>query len=243
MAALYLFVVLCSAIVRLKVNADVTIEERLQRLESRDRILEDRNRNLELEIEAERKARLQLETKIKVQEKIWADVIHQLSEESGPVRGAHRRQLAEGTEVAFFAEVSHNVDHLGKGQAIIFDKVMTNIDSTGSTGGYHGASGVFTAPLAGLYVFSATVMSNYNHSFHAVIYKEQTPLSTMWIHGGAKSHDSSSNTVVVSLAQGEEVTVRHIDTDHGVAGAYYGGQSIFCGFLLMEHFPGSPVVG
>jgi len=39
-----------------------------------------------------------------------------------------------------------NIDHMGHGQVMVFDDVMTNIDNTMSVGGYNNSSGIFTAP-------------------------------------------------------------------------------------------------
>mgnify|MGYP000072481864 CR=1 FL=1 len=40
------------------------------------------------------------------------------------------RELA----IAFFAKISNNVEHLGKDQVIVFDEVVTDVDSTNSLG-------------------------------------------------------------------------------------------------------------
>jgi len=156
-----------------------------------------------------------------------------------------KRQLAEQTEVAFYAYIGSLVEHLGMDQVIKFDHVVTNIDSTNSVGGYSGTTGVFTAPVDGLYVFHATVMSHLTHVFYAMIYKESTPVATILLGGGIQ-YNMASNSAILALRKGERVMVRHESADHSIEGAYYGGQSTFAGFLLVEHFypdHGNPVVG
>ncbi|XP_052778000.1 complement C1q subcomponent subunit B-like [Mya arenaria] len=155
-----------------------------------------------------------------------------------------RQALAEGTEVAFFAEVGASVEHLGQNQPIVFDKVITNIDSTNSVGGYSPTSGIFTAPVDGLYLFSSTIMGLQDHSLHAVLYKDNTAVATLFVHGSSgHDWDSSSATVVLSLLKGETMSVKHTDAgDHAVAGMFLGGQSLFSGFLIAQHYrPETPV--
>ncbi|XP_052257667.1 uncharacterized protein LOC127862541 isoform X2 [Dreissena polymorpha] len=141
-------------------------------------------------------------------------------------------------EVAFFASVSKDVQ-LGPGQVVVFNSVITNIDSTSHVLPYDGNTGVFTAPLDGLYVFSATVLSEKHASGHFFICKDNSILSTMYVHGSEGSTwDSASNTVVVSLLRGQTVSVRDWDA-HALDGALLAGQSIFSGFLLQDHSLGN----
>ncbi|KAH3695114.1 hypothetical protein DPMN_082570 [Dreissena polymorpha] len=141
-------------------------------------------------------------------------------------------------KVAFFASVSKDVQ-FGQEQVVVFDSVITNIDSTSHVLPYDGNTGVFTAPLDGLYVFSATVLSEKHASGHFFICKDNSILSTMYVHGSEGSTwDSASNTVVVSLLRGQTVSVRDWDA-HALDGALLAGQSIFSGFLLQDHSLGN----
>ena len=63
---------------------------------------------------------------------------------------ARKRQLNQGIEIAFCAKMMNNIDHLGQGQIMVFDDVMTNIDNTMSVGSYNNSSGIFTAPSTDL---------------------------------------------------------------------------------------------
>jgi len=51
----------------------------------------------------------------------------------------------------------NNIDHLGQGQIMVFDDVMTNIDNTMSVGSYNNSSGIFTAPSTDVLVTILTV--------------------------------------------------------------------------------------
>ncbi|KAH3805648.1 hypothetical protein DPMN_133953 [Dreissena polymorpha] len=85
------------------------------------------------------------------------------------------------------------------------------------------------------------------HSTHCAIHKNDVPLSTIYV-SGANGHqwDSASSTVSVAMVKGDTVTLRHMDDDHSVAGAFYGGQSRFTGFLLQQHgheLSVAPIIG
>lgn len=137
------------------------------------------------------------------------------------------------TEVAFFAKLGQETNHLGIEQTIIFDDDVTNIDSTNSPTAYNRHTGVFTAPVNGLYVFSTTVLSSYHSTSHFRFYLNHTPLTIMYVHGNASSGwDSASQTIVLNLKRGDVVSVKNTENDTGVLG---GGHSIFSGFLLREH--------
>lgn len=146
--------------------------------------------------------------------------------------GRIRRANTE-TEVAFFATMTLNEDHLGKDQDIVFDHIVTNIGHA-----YNANHGTFVAPVPGTYVFSVTL-------YH------QSGVSSAgtWGHvvaNGivvAKLHvnqEQSSQTVIVSLQAGDDVSVQNTETDRGFFGDRY---STFSGFLLYENILVSAVVG
>ena len=58
----------------------------------------------------------------------------------------------QSQEVAFYAYMSKPVDNPGKQHTLIFDVTKTNAGN-----GYDALSGVFTAPLDGIYVFSCSI--------------------------------------------------------------------------------------
>ncbi|XP_053395902.1 complement C1q tumor necrosis factor-related protein 3-like [Mercenaria mercenaria] len=144
------------------------------------------------------------------------------------------------TEVAFFAKLGQEKTHLGVEQTIVFDDVVTNIDGTNSPVSYNRHTGVFTAPVNGLYVFSTTILSSYHSTSHFRYYLNNAPLTIMYVHGNTSSGwDSASQTVVLSLSRGDAVSVKNTENDTGALG---GGHSIFSGFLLREH-EGTVIVG
>ncbi|XP_052249050.1 uncharacterized protein LOC127856895 [Dreissena polymorpha] len=84
--------------------------------------------------------------------------------------GAVRRSY-ESDAVAFYAVIGTAHDHMGPGQTVVFDHVLTNIDSAQSVGGYSATTGVFTAPVSGVYSFSCTIMAYDNSMTHAGFFR------------------------------------------------------------------------
>ncbi|XP_060567980.1 multimerin-2-like [Ruditapes philippinarum] len=143
-----------------------------------------------------------------------------------------RRGSAE-SKVAFFASVTPTLEHLGQDQDIIFDHAVTNIGS-----GYIPHHGTFVAPVSGTYVFFITV-------------EKLDKLDTAYTWGHfvvngsivAKldlNYGQSSQTVIVNLRQGEDVSVQNTETDRTIRGDRY---STFSGFLLYEDFSVNSFVG
>ena len=155
------------------------------------------------------------------------------------------RQVTQDPEIAFFASISTNIEHLGGGQIIVFDNVVTKVDSSNSLGGYNHVTGVFTAPVDGLYVFSTTLMSHENAYAHFRIYRDNTPVAAVAVSGTLHKYYSASATVVLLLSKGETVSVRHHESeDSALEGAFVSsGQSMFSGFLLQLHNRVAPFIG
>lgn len=141
------------------------------------------------------------------------------------------KRLETEHQVVFFAVVTpHDVLHLGVNQPIIFDNAVVNVGNA-----YHPYHGIFTAPYDGIYSFTATVFG-YN-----------TGLEYFSISKGGVSHavfetkdrQQVTQTAILDLSKGEDVSVRTLSSDRGVVGANF---TTFSGFLLYEHYS-SQVVG
>ncbi|XP_052776252.1 complement C1q tumor necrosis factor-related protein 6-like [Mya arenaria] len=167
-------------------------------------------------------------------------VLRNVLKEKNSAKGmAQKRQFSNEEEIAFFAKVGSNLSHLGQGQTIVFGDVVTNIDNTMSIGAYNNSSGIFTAPIDGLYVFSTTMHSLNQQTTHFGIYRNSDKITTIYVHGDVTS-DSTSETIVLALKRGETISVRHLESDHG---AWGGGHSLFSGFLLRAHNGEAEIVG
>lgn len=98
--------------------------------------------------------------------------------------------------------------------------------------GYHELHGTFISPLAGIYVFSTTVMSYIDPypEVQAALVKNGNPLARVFCHGDNGKHDQGSVTVTVQLEEGDEVWVEQL---HPSDDSIYGGRfTSFTGFLV-----------
>jgi len=138
--------------------------------------------------------------------------------------------------VAFLATLSSDLQHAGANQPIVFDRVVTNVGNA-----YNPHVGLFSAPASGIYVFSVTLLNYLGHTTRYQLQKNNDVISQIFIHapdGGY--HESTSQTVVLQLTKGDDVTLRNVYSDEGLRGDNY---CTFAGFLVWEDLSQSAVVG
>lgn len=141
--------------------------------------------------------------------------------------------------MAFTAAIkSYTLDHVKANATIVFEKTIT---SSGS--GYNNLTGVFVAPMSGLYSFSCSLLDHTGEhnvpsddhgqaNLHAEIVQNGKVLGRIFAHAEENHRDQGSVSVVTFLNQGEQVWVRNIDHDDvGIGGQLY---STFSGYLIME---------
>ncbi|XP_052778251.1 cerebellin-1-like [Mya arenaria] len=135
-----------------------------------------------------------------------------------------RRQPPEML-VAFTAVKTATQSGIGIKQNIIFENVILNQGN-----GFHSQHGVFIAPQAGIYLFTASLLHEaQSFAMHAAI-----------VHNGimvAKFHgynewEQFSQTVIISVNVGEEVYVRNIAVNNEII--HGDSYSTFSGFLLWQ---------
>ncbi|XP_078311036.1 uncharacterized protein LOC144618570 [Crassostrea virginica] len=150
-------------------------------------------------------------------------------------KSVQRRILSGGGStghvVAFYAFLSQSDNTPGQHHTVIFDTEITNIGSA-----YSPNTGVFTAPMTGVFVFNWNLYSGYRGDL----------VSNLMVNsdnkGGRRSDSaivdedhSSSGCVVVALNQGDEVYVITHST-HSIKGPIISYprlyESSFSGWLL-----------
>lgn len=137
------------------------------------------------------------------------------------------RSVPVGDPIAFSAFTWQNQDNLGLEQIIKFPHVELNIGNS-----FHPASSVFIAPKAGIYLFSATVLSDGQSAseLHATIAVNDRNICIAF--GDARKYDQGSQTVVLQLRANDEVFVRV--TGYSNVSVYGSTYSSFSGALLYE---------
>ncbi|KAH3715704.1 uncharacterized protein LOC127855545 [Dreissena polymorpha] len=142
-----------------------------------------------------------------------------------PFSGLQSDNIIFVGSVAFSAMKAAHQNHIGLNQNILFDQVLTNEGD-----GYRQNNGVFTAPQAGVYVFSSTILTLLNRELHAVIVHNGNVVTRITSHGDSGRHDQGSQTVVIKMNAGDEVAVQNSEyPDESVYGAMY---SSFSGYLI-----------
>lgn len=126
---------------------------------------------------------------------------------------------------AFTVSLSVHTTLTTMDEIVKFDRVILNRGI-----GYDPRTGIFTAPLSGLYQISATIMSSYGSKLHAYIAQNDVYLMDMY---GPPLHGSTGTTnLVLELKKGDRITVKHRFT---VSEVIYGDNYChFSGFYISE---------
>lgn len=133
--------------------------------------------------------------------------------------------------VAFCAYMSTTEHSPSLHHTFVFDDVRTNIGSA-----YDRISGIFSAPLDGVYVLTWTMISDY----HAYVYSQivvNTEVFTGLITNSDEVGDrhSSTGVIVVHLNHNDKVYIRTHPTAHGSGNVHSGdfdGKPSFSGWKL-----------
>lgn len=86
------------------------------------------------------------------------------------------------------------------GTKVLFNQVWTNVGN-----GYEPSTGIFTAPRAGLYHFTAVVMSSSNQLLYLRLY--HNTLMTAGSHVSGRDFETGTFDVIFSLQKGDEVYI------------------------------------
>uniref|UniRef100_A0A671QTG0 Cerebellin 11 n=1 Tax=Sinocyclocheilus anshuiensis TaxID=1608454 RepID=A0A671QTG0_9TELE len=138
--------------------------------------------------------------------------------------------FSESPKVAFTASMSNTEDtHRGPFSTetkLIFDKVLTNIGNA-----YDPVTGVFTAPVKGVYYFRYSGSAFSSHDMGLSIFKGTARFVSSYEYNSGERNDQMSNGAVMELDVGEEVHMRlWIRTWIFVDPRY--NYSTFTGYLL-----------
>nr|KAG5686624.1 hypothetical protein BaRGS_006298 [Batillaria attramentaria] len=126
--------------------------------------------------------------------------------------------------VAFTARFSGDNIAVANHATLKLDRVITNIGN-----GYDPVTGIFTAPVAGVYGFYATLMAANGHGqIYLAIDKHGSILDIIHGDGNANINDQGSTLMTTHLAAGEKVWMRHYKGSI-VRGSWW---TIFTGYLI-----------
>ena len=114
-----------------------------------------------------------------------------------------------GQPITFYAYMSSGEVNPSKHHTLIFDVVKTNAGN-----GYNNLSGLFTAPVSGLYVLACSISMHGPGAYASYkIIKNAEIVGTFFVDAEKESeYRSSSVTVIVSLQVGDVLFVRTSST-------------------------------
>ncbi|XP_067303689.1 cerebellin 11 [Pseudorasbora parva] len=118
-----------------------------------------------------------------------------------------RKQIKESPKVAFTASMSAT-ESTSRGPfssetKLIFDKVLTNVGNA-----YDPVTGVFTAPVKGVYYFRYSGSAFASHDMGLSIFKGTDRFVSSYEYNSGERNDQMSNGAVMELDVGEEVHVK-----------------------------------
>ena len=96
--------------------------------------------------------------------------------------------------IGFYAILSNDISHLGDGQAIEFDQVITNIGQA-----YDSRHGHFTAPVSGMYLISASIMSTDKKHVNCYIVKNGSVVG--YLFGGESDYQADTKQLFLTWSQ------------------------------------------
>ncbi|MED6286583.1 hypothetical protein CHARACLAT_007501 [Characodon lateralis] len=108
----------------------------------------------------------------------------------------------------------------GTSNALKFDRVFTNIGNA-----YNKKTGIFTAPVNGVYQFSFMTFGYSSHTSGAILVKNGNYQVSTWEFTGPDISDTTSNSVILEMNAGDSVNII----------LWQGGKihtSVFSGFLI-----------
>ena len=135
---------------------------------------------------------------------------------------------------AFYAYLSHHEIGINNQHTLIFDTVVTNMNSA-----YSKFTGVFTVPVRGIYGFTYTVRMGCHTSTaigHFEIVKNDVVVGVVFIDDhGCTNQVTVTGTVIIHANPGDKVYIRTRPDYSSIDGNVYSdisGRTSFAGWLI-----------
>lgn len=134
---------------------------------------------------------------------------------------------APSDTIGFYAIMSKTTDNQCAFHTLIFDSILTDVGN-----GYHRYTGVFSAPIGGLYAFtwSLRLFGNEYHSAQLMVNNAVYGAVFLDVSGGG--NENVSGTRIVFLTTGDNVFIRTDRGKHGSIESNSSGYSSFGGWLI-----------
>jgi len=135
------------------------------------------------------------------------------------------------SRASFSAYLDEIISNLGPDQTIIYKGILLNEGHA-----YNQYSGIFTVPVTGTYLFTASAEHNLSTLIWLKIVKNGVLQASIKVYPIALNNNQGSNTIIIHCTQGESVWVA---VDSSVSGVALAGSSTirtntFSGVLLYQ---------
>ena len=132
------------------------------------------------------------------------------------------------TTTAFYAYMSSLESSPGSHHTLIFDSVITNIGDH-----YNRYTGIFTAPIAGIYVFSYSIASSSNLYIPVEIVRNKGVVGSSMTRSHSIYQHNAASTVVIQLSVGDVCFIRTSSSSTPSGNIYSStyARSSFSGWL------------
>ncbi|XP_067435964.1 complement C1q tumor necrosis factor-related protein 6-like isoform X1 [Thunnus thynnus] len=202
-------------------------------MEEKLRVIETRLQDSETRLEDSETRLEDSETRLKDSETRLQDSETRLKDSENRLRNSENQIMdlrnKERTKVLFSAAVggSGHIGPFNTDTTLIYRAVITNIG-----GAYSQSTGIFTAPVAGVYYFTIFYHAGGEHRAILSVHKNNQLIVTTHDHeSNSDVSDNGGNAVFLQLQRGDEVYVRLAENSH-VWG--YDFHTTFSGFLVTQ---------
>ncbi|XP_076095634.1 complement C1q-like protein 3 [Mytilus galloprovincialis] len=154
---------------------------------------------------------------------LLGDLLEMALKHKSPDKGC--QCLSRTTIPAFQSTLTQSQTPGDKG-VIKFDKVVINIRNS-----YNPTTGIFTAPVAGVYQFSYTVMSQLGKHLSVYLSHNDIKQQRTWLKGSSFETGTANN--ILNLKKGDQVAVKS-EGSYTIHGDSSGPYSSFSGYLIAQ---------
>lgn len=114
--------------------------------------------------------------------------------------------------------------NMGMDQTVQFPKIITNVGN-----GFDSLTGIFRAPVPGLYLFSASILSHAGNEVRCQIVHNGEGLVYIFA-GDTATYSTGAKSIVLDLVKNDEVWIKIVHSDDNIYGYSW---SSFMGVLII----------